>query len=87
VRSKGFCTYYVLKVLEEAGVKIDYIGGTSMRGYYGLYASDTMQPKSIPFKQLILVNCLMTIFLALQKFYEKRNEELYAIVLPSVISN
>jgi NTE family protein len=29
----------VLKVLEEAGLKIDYIGGTSMGSVVGLYAS------------------------------------------------
>jgi hypothetical protein len=28
----------VLKVLEEAGLKIDYIGGTSMGSVVGMYA-------------------------------------------------
>ena len=29
-RSKGFAHIGVLKVIEEAGIKVDYIGGTSM---------------------------------------------------------
>ena len=38
--AKGFAHIGVLKVLEEAGVKIDYIGGTSMGAVIGgLYAS------------------------------------------------
>jgi NTE family protein len=37
---KGFAHIGVLKVLEEAGLKIDYIGGTSMGSVVGgLYAS------------------------------------------------
>lgn len=38
--AKGFAHVGVLKVLEEAGVRIDYIGGTSMGAIIGgLYAS------------------------------------------------
>ena len=38
--AKGFAHIGVLKVLEQAGVKIDYIGGTSMGAVVGgLYAS------------------------------------------------
>ena len=38
--AKGFAHIGVLKVLEDAGVKIDYIGGTSMGAVVGgLYAS------------------------------------------------
>ena len=38
--AKGFAHIGVLKVLEEAGVRIDYIGGTSMGAMIGaLYAS------------------------------------------------
>ena len=37
--AKGFAHIGVLKVLEKAGVKIDYIGGTSMGAVVGgLYA-------------------------------------------------
>jgi NTE family protein len=31
-----FCAHRVLKVLEEAGLKIDYIGGTSMGSVVGV---------------------------------------------------
>ena len=38
--AKGFAHIGVLKVLEAAGIKIDYIGGTSMGAIVGgLYAS------------------------------------------------
>ena len=38
--AKGFAHVAVLKVLEEAGVRVDYIGGTSMGAIIGaLYAS------------------------------------------------
>ena len=38
--AKGFAHIGVLKVIEEAGVKIDYIGGTSMGAVVGgLYAA------------------------------------------------
>ena len=38
--AKGFAHIGVLKVLEEAGVRIDYIGGTSMGAMIGaLYSS------------------------------------------------
>ena len=38
--AKGFAHIGVLKVLEEAGIKIDFIGGTSMGAVIGgLYAS------------------------------------------------
>ncbi|MBU2060627.1 MAG: patatin-like phospholipase family protein, partial [Bacteroidetes bacterium] len=38
--AKGFAHIGVLKVLEDAGIKIDYIGGTSMGAVIGgLYAS------------------------------------------------
>jgi NTE family protein len=37
--AKGFAHIGVLKVIEEAGIPIDYIGGTSMGGIIGgLYA-------------------------------------------------
>ena len=38
--AKGFAHIAVLKVLEEAGVRVDFIGGTSMGAIIGgLYAS------------------------------------------------
>ena len=83
--AKGFAHIGVLKVLEKAGVKIDYIGGTSMGAVVGgLYASgyDASQIDSI--FQATNFNELLNDFTprSSKNFYEKRNEELYALVLP-----
>ena len=43
--AKGAAEVGVLKVLEEAGIPIDYIAGTSIGAIVGgLYAIDMMQP-------------------------------------------
>lgn len=83
--AKGFAHIGVLKVLEEAGVKIDYIGGTSMGAVVGgLYASgyNATQIDSI----FLATNFdeLINDFIprSSKSFYEKRNNELYALVLP-----
>ncbi len=83
--AKGFAHIGVLKVLEEAGIKIDYIGGTSMGAIIGgLYATgyNATQIDSI-FKQTNfdeLINDYIP--RGSKNFYGKRNDELYAIVLP-----
>ena len=83
--AKGFAHIGVLKEIEKAGIKIDYIGGTSMGAIVGgLYAAgyNAAQLDSI-FKD--------TDFDALIKdyvprnnktFYEKNNDEIYALTLP-----
>ncbi|QBZ97015.1 patatin-like phospholipase family protein [Flavobacterium sangjuense] len=83
--AKGFAHIGVLKVLEQAGVKIDYIGGTSMGAVVGgLYASgyNATQIDSIfyntDFDQLLQDY----IPRSSKNFYEKRNDEMYAITLP-----
>lgn len=83
--AKGFAHIGVLKVLEAAGVKIDYIGGTSMGAVVGgLYASgyNASQLDSIftntNFDELIQDYIPRTS----KSFYEKRNDELYALSLP-----
>ncbi len=80
--AKGFAHIGVLKVLEEAGVKIDYIGGTSMGAVVGgLYASgySAQQIDSIfydtNFDELLSDYIPRTS----KSFYEKRNDELYAL--------
>jgi NTE family protein len=83
--AKGFAHIGVLKVLEQAGVKIDYIGGTSIGAVVGgLYASgyNATQIDSI-FKDTDFNN-LITDFIprSSKNFYEKRNDELYALTLP-----
>lgn len=83
--AKGFAHIGVLKVLEEAGVKIDYIGGTSMGAIVGgLYASgyNARQIDSI-FKATDF-DALLQDFIprSSKNFYGKRNDELYAVSLP-----
>ena len=83
--AKGFAHIGVLKVLEQAGIKIDYIGGTSMGAVVGgLYASgyNAAQIDSIV-KVTNFDNLLLDYIPRSSKsFYEKRNDELYALVLP-----
>ncbi|MFH7015902.1 patatin-like phospholipase family protein [Flavobacterium sp. FlaQc-47] len=83
--AKGFAHIGVLKVLEEAGIKIDYIGGTSMGSIIGgLYASgyNASQIDSI-FKRTNFDELINDYIPRSSKnFYGKKNDELYAIVLP-----
>jgi NTE family protein len=83
--AKGFAHIGVLKVIEQAGIKIDYIGGTSMGSVVGgLYASgySANQIDSI-FKSTNFDKLLQDFIPRSSKnFYEKRNDELYAFVLP-----
>jgi NTE family protein len=83
--AKGFAHIGVLKVLEEAGIKIDYIGGTSMGSIIGgLYASgyNATQIDSI-FKKTNFDELINDYIPRSSKnFYGKKNDELYAIVLP-----
>ncbi len=83
--AKGFAHIGVLKVLEEAGVKVDYIGGTSMGAIVGgIYAAgyNAAQVDSI-FKATNFDELLNDyIPRASKNFYEKRNDEVYALVLP-----
>lgn len=83
--AKGFAHIGVLKVIEEAGVKIDFIGGTSMGAVVGgLYATgyNAAQLDSI-FKETNFDELLSDyIPRDTKNFYEKRNDEVYALVLP-----
>jgi NTE family protein len=83
--AKGLAHIGALKVIEEAGVKIDYIGGTSMGAIVGaLYASgySATQLDSIfrntDFNGLISDNLPRGV----KTFYEKEDSERYAIKLP-----
>lgn len=83
--AKGFAHIGVLKVLEKAGVEISYIGGTSMGAIVGgLYASgyNARQIDSI-FTDTDF-DALLSDFIprSSKNFYEKKNDELYAITLP-----
>lgn len=83
--AKGFAHIGVLKVLEEAGVKIDYIGGTSMGSVIGgLYATGYNAAQIDSIFQSTNFDELINDFIprSSKNFYEKRNNELYALVLP-----
>ncbi|MDX1363690.1 MAG: patatin-like phospholipase family protein [Arenibacter latericius] len=83
--AKGLAHIGALKVIEEAGVKIDYIGGTSMGAIVGaLYASGYSASeldsifKSTNFMALIQDNVPRSS----KTFYEKEDSERYAVTLP-----
>jgi NTE family protein len=83
--AKGLAHIGVLKVIEEAGIKIDYIGGTSMGAIIGgLYASGytTHQLDSIfeatDFDDLIQDNLPR----GSRSFFERRDAERYVLKLP-----
>ncbi|WP_461533823.1 patatin-like phospholipase family protein [Sinomicrobium sp.] len=83
--AKGLAHIGVLKAIEEAGVRIDYIGGTSMGGIVGaLYASGYSAEqldsifRVVDFSELIQDNLPRSA----RTFYEKKNYERYALTLP-----
>lgn len=83
--AKGLAHIGVLKVIEEAGVRIDYIGGTSMGAIVGaLYASGYTARELdsifyvLDFEELIQDN----IPRSAKTFYEKHDAEKYALTLP-----
>jgi NTE family protein len=83
--AKGFAHVGVLKVLEQAGIKIDFIGGTSMGAVVGgLYASGY---NAAQIDSIVTVTNFDNLLLdyvprSSKSFYEKRNDELYALILP-----
>ena len=83
--AKGFAHIGVLKVLEEAGVRIDYIGGTSMGAMIGaLYSSGYLANEldsivtSIDYTDLMQDNLPRRS----KSIYQKENSEKYALALP-----
>ncbi len=83
--AKGFAHIGVLKVLEKAGVKIDYIGGTSMGAVVGgLYASGYSAQQIDSIFQQTDFDALLSDYIprASKNFYEKNNDERYAFTLP-----
>ena len=83
--AKGFAHIGVLKEIEKAGIKIDYIGGTSMGAIIGgLYACgySANQLDSI-FKGTNFDELVQDFLPRKNKtFYEKGNDEMYALTLP-----
>jgi NTE family protein len=83
--AKGFAHIGVLKVLETAGIKIDFIGGTSMGAVVGaLYASGYNAAQIDSIVTVTNFDNLLIDYVprSSKSFYEKRNDELYALVLP-----
>ncbi|MBC2838009.1 patatin-like phospholipase family protein [Robiginitalea sp. SC105] len=83
--AKGLAHIGALRVIEESGVRIDYIGGTSMGAIVGaLYASgySARQLDSLftskDFTRLIQDNLPRSA----KTFYEKEDSERYALTLP-----
>ncbi|HEY9170141.1 MAG TPA: patatin-like phospholipase family protein [Lutibacter sp.] len=83
--AKGFAHVAVLKVLEEAGVRIDYIGGTSMGAIVGgLYASGYSANQLDSIIKTINFNRILTDRLPRKSkpFFEKENGEKYILTIP-----
>ncbi len=83
--AKGFAHVSVLKVLEEAGVKIDYIGGTSMGAIVGaLYASGYNAYQLDSIINSVDFDKILTDKMPRKSkpFYEKEIGEKYALSLP-----
>ncbi|WP_297513987.1 patatin-like phospholipase family protein [Flavobacterium sp.] len=83
--AKGFAHIGVLKVLEDAGVRIDYIGGTSMGAVVGgLYASGYSSRQIDSIFHDTNFDELLSDYIPRESksFYEKHNDELYALTLP-----
>jgi len=83
--AKGLAHIGALKVIEEAGVSIDYVGGTSMGAIVGaLYASGYSAKeldsifRGTDFTNLIQDNLPRGV----KTFYEKEDSERYALTLP-----
>ncbi len=83
--AKGMAHIGALKIIEEAGIRIDYIGGTSMGAIIGgLYASGYSATQldsifiSVDFSELIQDK----IPRRAKTFYEKEESEKYAVTLP-----
>lgn len=83
--AKGLAHIGVLKKIEEAGVRIDYIGGTSMGAIIGgLYAAGYSARQLDSIFNEIEFNGLIQdeIPRSAKTFYEKKESEKYAIKLP-----
>ena len=83
--AKGLAHIGALKVIEEAGISIDYIGGTSMGAIVGgLYASGYTAAeldslfRNTNFQEIIQDNFPR----GSKSFYEKADSERYALTLP-----
>ena len=83
--AKGLAHIGVLKVIDSLGIKVDYIAGTSMGAVVGgLYASGYSAKQLDSIFSRIDVDALLQDYTprGSKSFYEKRNDEIYALTLP-----
>lgn len=83
--AKGLAHIGVLKVIDSLGIQVDYIGGTSMGAVVGgLYASGYTANQLDSIFSKIDVDALLQDYTPRESksFYEKRNDEIYALTLP-----
>lgn len=83
--AKGLAHIGVLKVIEEAGVKVDYIAGTSMGAIIGgLYAAGYTASELDSIFQKVDSDALIQDYVPRisKSFYEKKNDEIYTVTLP-----
>lgn len=83
--AKGLAHIGVLKVIDSLGIQVDYIGGTSMGAVVGgLYASGYTANQLDSIFSRIDVDALLQDYTPRESksFYEKRNDEIYALTLP-----
>lgn len=83
--AKGLAHIGVLKVIDSLGIKIDYIGGTSMGAIIGgMYASGyTGKQLDSIFKTLTIDDLVQDNIPRKSKIlFNKRNDDIYALVLP-----
>mgnify|MGYP003439479980 FL=1 len=83
--AKGLAHIGVLKVIDSLGIQVDYIAGTSMGAIVGgLYASGYNAEQLDSIFSKIDVDALLQDYTPRESksFYEKRNDEIYALTLP-----
>ncbi len=83
--AKGLAHIGALKVIEESGIKIDYIAGTSMGAIVGgLYASGyTADELTTLFKKINFEELIRDDFQRKNKsFFERYNSDVHAVTLP-----
>jgi NTE family protein len=83
--AKGLAHIGVLKVIDSLGIQVDYIAGTSMGAVVGgLYASGYNANQLDSIFSAIDVDALIQDYTprGAKSFYEKRNDEIYALTLP-----
>ena len=83
--AKGLAHIGVLKVIDSLGIKVDYISGTSMGAVVGgLYASGYTANQLDSIFSKTDVDALLQDYTPRESksFYEKRNDEIYALTLP-----